>query len=55
MADGVLHLDTDPDVVAIAPYPLTADAWVEIEPGVEDRLSHFADVAASAETVRSSS
>lgn len=46
MADGVLHLDTDPDVVAISPYPLTAEAWIEIEPGVEDRLHHFADVAA---------
>lgn len=45
MADGLLHLDTDPNVLAISPYPLIASTWVEIEPGVEDRLEHFADVA----------
>ncbi|MFS8147638.1 hypothetical protein [Rhizobium sp. BR 249] len=45
MADGLTHLDTDPRVVAISPYPLAAHYWATGDPEKPEKREHVPHVA----------
>lgn len=45
MADGLLHLDTDPNVVRISPYPMEALIWSTTDGVTPVKTEHVPDVA----------
>ncbi len=45
MADGLLHLDTDPNVVQLSPYPLEALIWSTIDGVTPVKVEHIPDMA----------
>lgn len=45
MADGLLHLDTDPNVVQLSPYPLEALIWSTIDEATPEKVEHIPDIA----------
>ncbi|PWE52127.1 hypothetical protein DEM27_32720 [Metarhizobium album] len=45
MADGLVHLDTDPDVTAIAPYPMKIEYFAPTRNNMAVKREHLPDVA----------
>jgi hypothetical protein len=45
MADALVHFDTDPNVVALAAYPLKAVVWIDTGRGAGKHVDHIADIA----------
>jgi len=45
MADGLLHLDTDPNVMRISPYPTVELVWSALDGEARAKVEHIPDVA----------
>jgi hypothetical protein len=45
MADGLVHLDTDPNVVQLSPYPMETNYWSTRDEKTPSKRKHIADVA----------
>jgi hypothetical protein len=45
MADGLLHLDTDPNVIQVSPYPMEIGYWSTLDEKTPAKRDHIPDVA----------
>jgi hypothetical protein len=45
MADGLLHLDTDPNVVHLSPYPMEVAYWSTFDGETPAKRDHIPDMA----------
>ncbi|EYR79792.1 hypothetical protein [Shinella sp. DD12] len=45
MADGLLHLDTDPNVVQLSPYPMEIAYWSTHDGKTPVKRDHIPDIA----------
>lgn len=45
MADGLLHLDTDPNVVQLSPYPMEVAYWSTFDGETPAKRDHIPDMA----------
>lgn len=45
MADGLIHLDTDPKVVRLSPYPLETAYWSTLDEQSPAKRDHIPDIA----------
>ncbi|MCS4089645.1 hypothetical protein [Rhizobium sp. BK176] len=45
MADGLIHLDTDPKVVRLSPYPLETAYWSTLDEETPAKRDHIPDIA----------